>query len=104
MIQVSAPGSKGTAIAVVMRRRVEPRDVVVVANGLSPAPSRPVLVTAPFLSLRTRGLLRNCGFAYVDLTGNIRLVLNDPGLFIVVRLVAVTGAAAMAQPELEEER
>jgi hypothetical protein len=48
--------------------------------------------------------LRNCGFAYVDLTGNIRLVLNDPGLFIVVRLVAVTGAAAMAQPELEEER
>jgi hypothetical protein len=52
-----------------------------------------MLLAAPFLSPRTRERLRSHGFAYADLTGNIRLVLAEPGLFI-----ETTGAQENPEP------
>ncbi len=62
--------------------RIEPKDVDYLAATLRPTPEQPVLIAAPFLSPRTQERLRNRGFSYADLTGNVRLTLTEPGLFI----------------------
>jgi hypothetical protein len=41
-----------------------------------------VLVIAPWLSPRTRAVLDERGFGYLDLTGNVSLRLNQPGVSI----------------------
>lgn len=41
-----------------------------------------VLVITPYLSASTRERLRSEGIGYVDLTGNVRVVVAKPGLFI----------------------
>ncbi len=64
------------------RSRIEPKDIDYLAATLRPTPDQPVLIAAPFLSPRTQERLRNRGFSYADLTGNVRLTLSDPGLFI----------------------
>jgi hypothetical protein len=52
------------------------------AAALRPTADNPVLIAAPYLSPRTQERLRDAGFSYADLTGNIRLELTEPGLFI----------------------
>ena len=42
----------------------------------------PILVVAPFISPRSQELLAEQDISYLDLTGNVRLVLDNPGLFI----------------------
>jgi hypothetical protein len=44
---------------------------------------RPLLVAAPYLSRSVREVLEDEGASYVDQTGNVRLVLDEPGLYIV---------------------
>lgn len=48
-------------------------------RGTHPAP---LLIVAPFLSPRSRQLLTADGHNYLDLAGNTRLVMDQPGLFI----------------------
>ena len=62
--------------------RVEPKDVDYLAAALRPTADDPVLIAAPYLSPRTQERLRDGGFSYADLTGNFRLELTEPGLFI----------------------
>jgi hypothetical protein len=97
-LRVRAPGS-ATEVLVVARRRVEPKDVGFLASEFTPAPNRPVLVAAPFLSPRTRELLKGRGFGYTDLTGNIRLTLSDPALFM-----EAPGADENPSPPARERR
>lgn len=85
--------SAGT-IRVQVKNRLEPRDVDALASVLRPSPAQPVLLGAPFLSPRTRERLRAVGFAYADLTGNVRLSLSEPGLFI-----DTSGASENPQPD-----
>jgi hypothetical protein len=65
-----------------------PRDVNRVVGGRSDvlrelSGGSPVLVMAPWLSERSRSLLKNEGINYLDLTGNVWLELSGmPGLFI----------------------
>ncbi len=54
---------------------------------------RPLLVTAPYLSQGIRDVIENEGASYVDQTGNVRVVLDAPGLFIVT-----TGAESNPWP------
>jgi hypothetical protein len=42
----------------------------------------PLVVVAPYLSATTREKLVQSDLDYVDLTGNVRIVLSKPGLFI----------------------
>lgn len=74
-------GVNGT-VRIDVKSRVEPKDVDYLAATLRPTPEQPVLIAAPFLSPRTQERLRNRGFSYADLTGNVRLTLTEPGLFI----------------------
>src|SRR5690606_18259412 len=55
---------------------------------------RPLLVTAPYLSQAVREAIEEEGASYVDQTGNVRLVLDEPGLFIMT-----SGAGSNPWPE-----
>lgn len=76
VVVVSSDGDEGT-LTVVALKRLEPRDV----PGL-PDDDGPVVVTSPWVSPRTRELLRARGFGYLDNTGNTEITMNRPGLVI----------------------
>lgn len=62
---------------------VEPRDVSrVVAALRETAGEKPALVWAPYLGARTQELLEREGVSFADATGNVRISLSRPGLFI----------------------
>jgi hypothetical protein len=81
------------------KSRVEPKDVDYLAATLRHTPEDPVLIAARYLSPRTQERLRSRGFAYADLTGNVRLVLTQPGLFI-----ETTGARENPEPSLRDRK
>jgi hypothetical protein len=91
--------TRRASIPVQLKSRVEPRDVDYLAATLKPTPDRPVLIAAPFLSPRTQERLTESGFAYADLTGNVRLSLSDPGLFI-----ETSGAIENPEPAIRERK
>src|SRR5205814_10040106 len=65
-------------------RRFTPRDVDRVLGGTSRLMRRvlrdPVVVVAPWLSPRSRQVLAEHGFNYIDLTGNVRLKVPRPSI------------------------
>jgi hypothetical protein len=63
-------------------RRLEPKDALQLARRWQKGSQALLVVVAPFLSLRTREVLAENDFAYLDLAGNVRLVAAEPGLFI----------------------
>ncbi len=94
MLIVSRNGAGGTA-------RVCPKSRVVdyLAATLQPTTAEPVLIASPFLSPRTQERLRSRGFAYADLTGNVRLELTEPGLFI-----EISGARENPEPSPRDRK
>lgn len=85
-LEVRAHSAYAT-IAVEAKSSLTPRDVERLFGSvgrklfaLSPYVS--ILVVAPWLSPRTRELLRSEGLNYIDLTGNARVQLETPALFI----------------------
>lgn len=86
VVKLWAPdGTRGTLI-IVARNRIEPKDVATIVqrltgNGRSGDGDVPVLV-APFLSARTRERLEQQEVGYLDLTGNVRVALDRPALFV----------------------
>jgi hypothetical protein len=83
LLEIASPdGSKGV-FAGEGRRRIDPRDVPSVVGAAKRASDgRPVLLLTEFLSKRTRDVLRQEGASYADATGNIRVALDRPGLFL----------------------
>jgi len=82
VIKLRAPDRRVSRIVVVVRTSLEPREVGRVVDNASSKGIGLVLVAAPFLSPRTRELLEEKGAAYIDATGNVRLVLDRPALFL----------------------
>jgi hypothetical protein len=85
VISLSGPGDQAASIIVEAKSRLEPQNVEGLVAGRRADSSRPILVVAPFLSPRTRERLAVSGLNFADLTGNIRLSLSKPALFIDVR-------------------
>jgi len=78
-LRIVAPDGRRSELAVLLRNRLAPREVVTLireGEGL------PDLVVAPYLSPSVRRRLAEARVGYVDETGNIRLSLTEPGLFI----------------------
>lgn len=75
-IRFASPNGGSGALDLTIRARLEPRNVEELTGhgGL--------LVVAAYLSDRTRELLDDASLSYADVTGNIRIVLDTPGLFI----------------------
>lgn len=70
---------QGTQLAVSMLagERLEPREI----RGMW-RPEGPLLVSAGWLSERSRELLRDSGVSFLDRTGNAEIRLTKPGVFI----------------------
>src|SRR5437762_4772484 len=81
VITLRAPDGSTGRMTVVNRRRMDPRDVLALERLAGGNLSGQVVV-APFLSARARELLRDAGASYADATGNVRIALPKPGLFI----------------------
>jgi hypothetical protein len=84
LVTLAGPSDQAASIVVDEKSRLEPQNVEGLAGQRTDS-SNPVLVVAPFLSPRTRELLAASGLNFADLTGNIRLVLSKPALFIDAR-------------------
>jgi len=86
---IDIQGTQGIQVtmAVEAKRTFQPRDVEQILPGISRvlrtlAGNVPLLVVAPWLSARTRDLLAADSINYLDLTGNTRISLEYPALFI----------------------
>lgn len=86
-VEIASPAGENAVLAVEIRRTLEPRDVFQAVERISMitagAMSRAVpVVAAAYLSPRVRVLLRARGVGYVDSTGNVRIEISVPGLFV----------------------
>jgi hypothetical protein len=86
-IDVRAGNGAATTLAIEARRSFSPRDAELLVSGVARslralASHIPVLVIAPWLSSRTQELLTDQSINYLDLTGNARLKLDNPALYL----------------------
>jgi hypothetical protein len=85
---IKAPfGNPQAAVLVELRREFAPRDVQTLMGGLmrrlrKQTGEMPILLVAPYLSPQTRESLAEEGISFVDLTGNIRIALRQPAMFV----------------------
>src|SRR5437867_1022889 len=88
IFRVRAPDGDESAIIVKIRARVEPRDISHLVAQFRSYAAEPeteaaaLLLVTPYLSARARELLDEAGVAYVDQTGNVRLALERPAVYI----------------------
>lgn len=80
-VKVTAPDRRTGTLALEVRARLAPKDVRPLVERLA-ARRATALVVVPFLTESTRARLRESDVDYLDLTGNARIVLPKPGLFI----------------------
>ena len=87
-IAIRAPISNSQAnVLVEARREVSAHDVQVLMGGpwrrwRRQAGNQPILLIAPYIGPRVRDLLEEEDVSYVDLTGNVRISLNYPAIYI----------------------
>lgn len=87
LAEIASPTGETAVLAVEIKRTLEPRDILHAVEQLSEvaasaSPRAVPVVAAAYLSPRTRALLRDHGVGYVDTTGNVRIEISTPGLFI----------------------
>ena len=82
IVTVRSPDGASTDIVVECRSRINPADVGTVLTQLERWPQAQPMVVAPFLSARTRRLLSERGASWADATGNLRLALARPSVFV----------------------
>jgi len=83
LLTLRAPDGRRAKLSVLSRKRVLPRDIAhVLAQGGNPAER---MLVAPFLSPRARELLAGANASFADETGNLRVVVNDPAVFVETR-------------------
>lgn len=81
--EIAAPDRRASALAIEARLRLDPKGVRPLVDSTREARTRGALVVfSRYLSEGTRARLQDADVSYLDLTGNVRLVLNRPGLFI----------------------
>jgi hypothetical protein len=76
-LRVKASDGTSAVVDVIVSDRCSPRDAVALTRADAPA-----LVSASWLSPRTREILDDADVGYIDTTGNASLRLSEPGLFI----------------------
>jgi hypothetical protein len=85
---IKTPRGSGQAVVLVEARpEVSAHDVQVLMGGpwrrwRKQAGNQPILLIAPYIGPRVRELLTEEDVSYVDLTGNVRITLDFPGIYI----------------------
>jgi hypothetical protein len=93
VVKVRAPNGTTGSFLVEIKSRLDPKDVDSLRRRASG--NSPFLVAAPYIGARAQERLKSSGFGYADLTGNIRLTLSQPGLFIETSGATVNPAPAL---------
>jgi len=82
-LKITAPDGRSANLTLLHQDRLDPRAVLLLLLQKEQQDEpRPDLVAAPFLSPEVRRRLTEEGIGFVDSTGNVRLSLAEPGLFI----------------------
>lgn len=82
-VEIVAPDRRAGTIAVEARAHLDPKGARALVDMTREARAHtPLVVVARYLSEATRERLQEADVGYVDLTGNIRIALSRPGLFI----------------------
>jgi hypothetical protein len=82
ILDVTGPDGAKVRLSVEAKIGLVPRAVADLKIRLDGYSSDPGLVISPFLSRSTRERLRAGNLNFLDLTGNVRLVLARPGLYV----------------------
>jgi hypothetical protein len=94
--QITAPDRRTGSIAIEARARLDPKGVLALVEAARATRTRGAfVVVARYLSGGTRARLQEGKVGYLDLTGNVRIVVPEPGLFIETQ-------GASEDPEREE--
>lgn len=104
VMKIQAPDGREGLVFIEAKSRLDPKDVPSAVYQLrryadrlresdEESPEIASLYAAPFVSRRTREVLTSLGMGYADSTGNLRLTLNRPGLFL-----SATGADRDPEP------
>ena len=104
VVKIVSPRDASTALAVEVKRTIAPRDVGRVSNQIASlaraaVPTVVPVVAASYLSPRSRELLEGRGIGFIDTTGNTRIEVSEPGLFI-----STSGANRDPWPQDDELR
>jgi len=75
VIRMISPDDVSGDLVVVVRKDLTPRDVVAL-----PEPAVDTIIAGEWLSPRSRELLEDIGYGYVDQTGNVSAVVKRPGI------------------------
>jgi hypothetical protein len=81
-LQITPPSGRPARLAIEFKPSVQARDVPVILQRLNGTPAAGFLVAAPFIGPRAREVLAQSGLGYADATGNLRLALDKPPLFV----------------------
>jgi DNA-binding transcriptional ArsR family regulator len=87
LIELQAPQGGGATIVVEAKRSFTPRDAEQLFLGpvrryRALTPNLNILVVAPWLSSRTQQVLAENGINFLDQTGNVRIAIEYPPLFV----------------------
>jgi len=89
VLSVSGPDGTTASLVIEAKRVLERRNVLAVSEQLRGAagrfPNAWTVVVARYLAPSVREALAEQGVSYIDATGNMRLVVSAPGLFIANR-------------------
>lgn len=85
-LRIRTPAGESIDLALEIKRSLNPAEAIrqlesfeVASSDLAPVP---VLIAAPYLGDRTREVIASRGVSYADTTGNVRLVSDDPAMFV----------------------
>lgn len=78
MLTLHGADGRSADLVVVARKGLVPRDV----RALVADTGQTALVVSSYLGGRTRELLAQAGVSYADATGNLRLVVSSPAIFL----------------------
>jgi hypothetical protein len=95
---IGADGTRGT-LALEAKPSLDPRRARELEVSRAGIAAGSLVVVAPFLSEATRARLREAGVGYIDLTGNVRIAIQTPAIYIETQ-----GAAENPDPEARPTR
>ncbi len=78
ILRLSGPDKSRVELAIITRNGLVPRDVPALLARTQP----PFLVVSSYLGGRARELLAQGGASYADATGNVRVVVSRPAIFL----------------------
>ena len=100
ILDVTGPDGARVRVSVEAKTGLVPRAVADLKTQLESYSSDPGLVVSPFLTRSTRERLRAENLNFLDLTGNVRLVLARPGL-VNRSTAAWLGATSVRPPSFQ---